>query len=141
MALLGVDTFPAGLLQSPDGRMQAVPLPDSGETFEEELLGTLEDLMMSFGRADGIKALVLQELERLKAKGYISEDPEALAAEVLKQLEGRAEQARSTVSPLLQGLGSTLREAMDSPSRSEILALKEALERHERRSDETDPGA
>ena len=50
-----------------------------------------------------------------------------------KSLDEQAQKARTSVAPLFKGLLSTLREVLDVPSRSEILALTEALKRAEKR--------
>lgn len=94
----------------------------------------IEDLLFSaLGQNERMKEFVTGEISRLKAKGYVGEDSKELLAEVLGRLEDQASKARSSVGPLLQGLGSTLREALDVPSRAEILALTEALNRAEER--------
>jgi hypothetical protein len=85
----------------------------------------------ALGRTGSIRTVVQQELERLRERGYITEDPGELTGELLGKLEGQAEQARQTVGPLILGLGSSLRDALDLPSRAEVLALTRALERAE----------
>jgi hypothetical protein len=94
----------------------------------------IEDLLFSaLGQNERMKEFVTNEISRLMAKGYVGDDSQELVADVLKRLEDQAEKARTNVGPLLKGLGSTLRDALDVPSRSEILALTEALKRAEER--------
>lgn len=96
----------------------------------------LEDVFLTvLNRQGQLKSLVQGEIERLKEKGYLTEDPEALAAEFLERIEEHASKARETTVPLLKGLGDTLRQALDIPSRTEILALTQALERQAKQTD------
>ncbi len=77
------------------------------------------------------------ELDRLREGGYLSEQElDGLRRETLEKLSERLEQARVAVSPLVSGLGESLREALDIPSRSEVRALTEELRR--RRADGAD---
>jgi hypothetical protein len=65
-----------------------------------------------------------QELERLSAGGYLSrEDLDRVRAEASQHVEAAA----GTVGVGLDGLASSLRQVLDLPSRSEILALTEEL--------------
>lgn len=85
----------------------------------------------AMGRTGSIRSVVQKELQRLRERGYITEDPAELTGELMAKLEGQAEQARETVVPLLSGLVGSVREALDLPSRTEVLALTKALERAE----------
>ena len=70
------------------------------------------------------------EVDRLRRGGYLPEDDlEALAGDAAQQLGERIEEARATVGPLLTGAAASLREALDLPSRAEVLALTEELRR------------
>ncbi|RMG09176.1 MAG: hypothetical protein D6731_20270 [Planctomycetota bacterium] len=91
----------------------------------------LEDLLLSLGRAETIESALRAELERLQREGYLDEVPEGVWDELRGRLEGRAERARQRVKPLVEALGASLRAALDLPSRSDIVALTEALERAE----------
>ncbi len=75
---------------------------------------------------------VEDELARLETGGYLKrEELEKLTAECVGALQQQLERAKSTTLPLVAGLGATLREALDIPSRAEIVALTEALRRAE----------
>lgn len=70
------------------------------------------------------------EVDRLREGGYLpQEELDALASEAAEQLGRRLEDARATVGPLLVGAAASLREALDIPSRAEVLALTEELRR------------
>ncbi len=71
-----------------------------------------------------------EEIERLRAGGYLSEtELEELARDAASRLSERLTEARTAVAPLVVGLGDSVRAALDVPSRSEILALTEELRR------------
>ena len=72
--------------------------------------------------------LLKEELDRLQAGGYLSaEDVDRLYRECSASLTEGAERTRRAILPLLEAAGSTVRGALDLPSRSEIVALTEAL--------------
>lgn len=99
----------------------------------------LEKLVLAALGKDAIERLVRQELERLEQGGFLKRaELERLSAECLGALASRAAEAKGTiapiVSPLVGAVASQVREAMDLPSRAEVLALTEALSRAERPS-------
>lgn len=90
----------------------------------------LDKLVQAALRPSMISRVVTDELERLEKGGFLAAgDVEKLSAEARKVLEERVEHTRTSVAPLLANLASGLREALDLPSRAEVLALTEALRR------------
>lgn len=93
----------------------------------------LEKLVFAALGKDTLEQVVRRELERLEQGGFVDKEQlERLSEECLKALEGRVERARTAVGPLLGDLAARVREALDLPSRAEVLALTEALKRAER---------
>jgi hypothetical protein len=92
----------------------------------------LDKLVEAALRPSAITQVVTDELRRLEKGGFLSAaDVEKLAAEAKAVLGEKVEHTRATVLPLLGGVASSLREALDLPSRAEVLALTEALRRAE----------
>lgn len=90
----------------------------------------LEKLVLAACRPSVLRTLVRDELKRLEEGGYVdAADIERAASDGLSALEGRVEQARSALGPAVTGLGRSMREALDIPSRTEVLALTEELRR------------
>ena len=86
-------------------------------------------LAAGLGRPDFIKNLLADELSRLQQGGYgDASELKQLVEERLATLEGQAEQVRGLMLPLLSGVGRSVRESLDLPSRAEILALTQALQ-------------
>lgn len=85
----------------------------------------------AFAPQGAVRSFVHDELERLTKGGYLpaATDVERLTEEALSGLAERSQGARETLSPLLRGAAGALREALDIPSRTEVLALTEALRR------------
>lgn len=103
----------------------------------------LEKLVFAALGKSTVEQVVRQELERLEQGGFVDKAQlEQLSEECLKALEGRVERARGVVGPVLGDLAARMREALDIPSRAEVLALTEALRRAERpAADPPAPGA
>lgn len=91
-------------------------------------LPVLDKLVQAALRPSMISRVVTDELERLEKGGFLTAaDVEKLSAEARKVLEERVEHTKTSVAPVLAHLASGLREALDLPSRAEVLALTEAL--------------
>lgn len=93
-------------------------------------------VLAAFGRTS-LERVVRQELERLEQGGFLPrEELERLSAECTAALAGQVERARGlvgpAVGPVLGELAARVREALDVPSRAEVVALTEALRRAER---------
>ncbi|MCO5164935.1 MAG: hypothetical protein M9894_01010 [Planctomycetes bacterium] len=93
-------------------------------------------VLAAFGRTS-LERVVRQELERLEKGGFLPrEELERLSAECTAALAGQVERARGLVEPalgpVLGDLAARVREALDVPSRAEVVALTEALRRAER---------
>lgn len=102
----------------------------------------LEKLVLAALGNDTVERLVRQELERLEKGGFLQRaELERLSAECLGALASRAEQARSTIAPVVGNLAVHMRQALDLPSRAEVLALTEALARAERPAPAAGDGA
>lgn len=88
----------------------------------------LEKLVFAALGKGTLEQVVRQELERLEQGGFVGrEELERLSRECVEALQGRVERARGVVGPVLGDLGARVREALDLPSRAEVLALTEAL--------------
>lgn len=86
-------------------------------------------LAAGLGQPDFIKNLLADELSRLEKGGYgDTSDLAKMVEERLAALGGQADQVRGVMAPLLSGVGRSVLEAMDLPSRTEILALTQALQ-------------
>lgn len=93
----------------------------------------LDKLVFSALGKSGVERFVREELERLQQGGFLGkEDLERLSAECLGALEGRFSRVQQSFGPVLGGLAAQVREALDIPSRAEVIALTEALARAER---------
>lgn len=93
----------------------------------------LDKLVFSALGKSGVERFVREELERLQQGGFLrKEDLDRLSTECLGALEGRFDRVQKTVGPVLGGLAAQVREALDIPSRAEVIALTEALARAER---------
>lgn len=93
----------------------------------------LDKLVFGMLGKNGVERFVRQELERLQQGGFLEkEELERLSAECLSALEGRLDKASKVIGPALGGLAAQVREALDIPSRAEVIALTEALARAER---------
>lgn len=102
----------------------------------------LEKLVFAALGRSTVEQAIRQELERLEQGGFVDKEQlERLSEECLKALEGRVDRARGVVGPVLGDLATRVREALDIPSRAEVLALTRALERAERGADAPEPGA
>ncbi|MCA8925890.1 MAG: hypothetical protein KDD82_29050 [Planctomycetes bacterium] len=85
-------------------------------------------LIGALGRSETLRSLVEGELQRLSEEGFLS------AADVAELRDAHAQRLRELAagaggqaSQALRGLGSSLRAALDLPSRAEVLALTEEL--------------
>lgn len=88
----------------------------------------IEKLIASLMARPSLSSVARDEFERLKAGGYLDQaELERLAKDLQSKLGGQAEAAKGTLQPLVQGIGQSLREALDIPSRREILELTQAL--------------
>ncbi len=96
----------------------------------------LEKLVFAALGRSTVEQVVREELERLEQGGFVDRQQlEQLSGECLKALEGRVDRARGAVGPVLGDLAARVREALDIPSRAEVVALTEALRRAERADD------
>jgi len=93
----------------------------------------LENLVSALmARSNLARDAVRNELGRLQREGYLDEaEAKRLLEEGLEALGERLEAARAQVEPALGELGGEvgrrLRDALDLPSRAEVVALTEAL--------------
>lgn len=88
----------------------------------------IEKLIASFLSRPGFASIARDEFVRLQEGGHLSaKELETLASELQAKLAGQAEAAQSSLQPLVLGIGKTLRESLDIPSRQEILELTAAL--------------
>jgi len=88
----------------------------------------IEKLIASFLSRPGFASVARDEFVRLQEGGHLSaKELETLAAELQSKLAGQAEAAQSSLQPFVLGIGKTLRESLDIPSRQEILDLTAAL--------------
>ncbi len=87
-------------------------------------------VLAALGRTTALRSIVKEELARLQEGGYLSgEEFEQLSTQCLSTLETQIGKAQKVASPLVSGLGKSVRHAFDLPSASEIRALTEALQR------------
>ncbi|MBX3472501.1 MAG: hypothetical protein KF878_37085, partial [Planctomycetes bacterium] len=82
-------------------------------------------VLAAFGRTS-LERVVRQELERLEQGGFLPrEELERLSAECTAALAGQVERARGlvgpAVGPVLGELAARVREALDVPSRAEVV--------------------
>lgn len=99
--------------------------------------GVLNKLIASVLRPEYTRDLIEGELQRLADGGYLRpEELQELTQECIQALGERVDQARATVVPLMQGVTATVREALDIPSRAEVLALTEALRAQQAKSED-----
>ena len=92
----------------------------------------IEKLIASLMARQSFSRVAREEFDRLQAGGYLNHSElEKLAKDLQTKLGDQAESARGALQPLVQplvaGIGQSLREALDIPSRSEILELTRAL--------------
>ncbi|MEZ6187380.1 MAG: hypothetical protein R3F62_20510 [Planctomycetota bacterium] len=94
-------------------------------------------LTRALAKSSALRAVVEGELARLAGEGFLSaEDAEALRSEHAERLRELTEGAGEQASALLSGLASGLRQALDLPSRAEVVALTEELRQARQRAEE-----
>lgn len=98
----------------------------------------IEKVIASLLARPAFSSLAREEFERLQKGGHLSStELETLTAEIQAKLVSQAEAAKGSLNPLLAGLGKTLRESLDIPSRQEILDLTAALQANRTSTQET----